>query len=75
MLSSTNQTLALQYLSTCIDKVNTLNEILQLSVVELVHKVCRADPAQRPKYIRCIYSLLDSSSGAVRYVSQTLAGM
>lgn len=41
MLSTTNQTLALQYLSTCIDSVATFNEILQLVVVELVHKVRR----------------------------------
>jgi hypothetical protein len=41
MLSTTNQTLALQYLSTCIDSVATFNEILQLVVVELVHKVGR----------------------------------
>lgn len=39
MLSTTNQNLALQYLSKCIDQVNTFNEILQLVVVELVHKV------------------------------------
>ena len=41
MLSTTNQTLALQYLATCIDSVATFNEILQLVVVELVHKVRR----------------------------------
>lgn len=29
--------------------------------------MCRTDPAQRSRFIRCIYNLLDSSSSAVRY--------
>lgn len=30
---------ALDYLSTCIDQINTFNDILQLVIVELVYKV------------------------------------
>eukprot|EP00054_Salpingoeca_dolichothecata_P011315 m.62853 g.62853 ORF g.62853 m.62853 type:complete len:943 (-) comp19406_c0_seq3:1913-4741(-) len=67
MLIAADQNRALEYLSTCIDQVQTFNEILQLVIVELVHKVCRTDVSQRSRFIRCIYNLLDSSSGAVRY--------
>lgn len=31
---------ALDYLSTCIDQVNTFGDILQLVIVELIYKVC-----------------------------------
>lgn len=67
MLITADQSRALDYLSSCIDQVGSFNEILQLVIVELVHKVCRTDPGQRTRFIRCIYNLLDSSSSAVRY--------
>eukprot|EP00040_Diaphanoeca_grandis_P026421 m.147900 g.147900 ORF g.147900 m.147900 type:complete len:940 (+) comp30569_c0_seq2:169-2988(+) len=67
MLIAVDQPKALDYLSTCIDQVSTFNNILQLVIVELVHKVCRSDPSQRARFIRCIYNLLDSESSAVRY--------
>ena len=60
-------TKALDYLATCIDQVQNFNHILQLVIVDLVHKVCRTDASQRARFIRCIYNLLDSESGAVRY--------
>ena len=40
MLMHVDQDRALDYLSSCIDMVNTFNEILQLVIVELVYKVC-----------------------------------
>ena len=51
----------------CIDQVHTFNDILQLVIVELVHKVCRKDASLRSRFIRCIYNMLDSTSNAVRY--------
>lgn len=39
MLVHVEQERALDYLSTCIDQVNSFNEILQLVIVELVYKV------------------------------------
>ena len=48
-------------------QVNTFNDILQLVIVELVYKVCHANPNERARFIRCIYNLLQSSSQAVRY--------
>nr|DBA17676.1 TPA: hypothetical protein GDO54_003089 [Pyxicephalus adspersus] len=53
--------------STCIDQVHTFGDILQLVIVELIYKVCHANPSERARFIRCIYNLLQSSSPAVKY--------
>ncbi|CAL4124489.1 unnamed protein product, partial [Meganyctiphanes norvegica] len=67
MLIHADQERALTYLSTCIDQVNSFGDILQLVIVELIYKVCHANPSERARFIRCIYNLLNSSSPAVRY--------
>ena len=50
-------------------QVPAFGDIVQQVVVQLICKVCRANPAERARFIRCIYSLLNaaSSSPAVRY--------
>lgn len=67
MLIHADQERALNYLSGCIDQVHTFGDILQLVIVELIYKVCHANPSERARFIRCIYNLLNSSSPAVRY--------
>lgn len=67
MLIHADQERALNFLSSCIDQVNGFGDILQLVIVELIYKVCHANPSERARFIRCIYSLLNSSSPAVRY--------
>jgi coatomer subunit beta len=67
MLIHADQDRALNYLSSCIDQVHTFGDILQLVIVELIYKVCHANPSERARFIRCIYNLLNSSSPAVRY--------
>ena len=47
--------------------MQNFNEILQLVIVELIYKVCIANPQERARFIKCIYNLLNSSSNAVRY--------
>lgn len=66
-LKAADQERALEYLATCVDQVHTFNEILQLQIVELVYKVCHANPQERARFIRCIYNLLQSSAASVRY--------
>jgi coatomer subunit beta len=68
MLIHADQERALNYLSGCIDQVNTFGDILQLVIVELIYKVCHANPSERARFIRCVYALLNSQSPAVRYV-------
>ncbi|XP_055609985.1 coatomer subunit beta [Uranotaenia lowii] len=67
MLLHADQERALNYLASCLDQVNSFGDILQLVIVELIYKVCHANPAERSRFIRCIYNLLNSSSNAVRY--------
>jgi len=67
MLIHADQDRALSYLSSCIDQVHSFGDILQLVIVELIYKVCHANPSERARFIRCIYNLLQSSSAAVRY--------
>jgi coatomer subunit beta len=40
MLIHVDQNRALDYLSSCIDQVNSFGDILQLIIVELIYKVC-----------------------------------
>ncbi|XP_043266629.1 coatomer subunit beta [Venturia canescens] len=67
MLLHADQSRALSYLAACLDLVPTFGDILQLVIVELIYKVCLANPSERARFIRCIYSLLNSPSAAVRY--------
>lgn len=67
MLLHADQERALNYLASCLDQVTNFGDILQLVIVELIYKVCHANPSERSRFIRCIYNLLNSSSNAVRY--------
>ncbi|XP_065346268.1 coatomer subunit beta [Cloeon dipterum] len=67
MLLHADQERALAYLAACLDQVASFGDILQLVIVELIYKVCHANPSERSRFIRCIYSLLNSQSAAVRY--------
>ncbi|GJQ73897.1 hypothetical protein Trydic_g18831 [Trypoxylus dichotomus] len=67
MLLHADQERALAYLASCLDQVTSFGDILQLVIVELIYKVCHANPSERSRFIRCIYNLLNSNSPAVRY--------
>ena len=49
------------------EQVQNFGDILQLVIVELIYKVCLANPNERSRFIRCIYNLLNSNSPSVRY--------
>ena len=61
MLIHADQERALNYLSSCIEQVQNFGDILQLVIVELIYKVCLANPNERSRFIRCIYNLLNSN--------------
>ncbi|XP_041973278.1 coatomer subunit beta [Aricia agestis] len=67
MLLHADQERALSYLSSRLDNVHTFGDILQLVIVELIYKVCHANPSERSRFIRTVYGLLNAPSAAVRY--------
>ena len=67
LLTYADQQKALEYLSGCMDSVSGFGDILQLVIVELIQKVCRANPGERGRFIKCIYALINSNSNSVRY--------
>eukprot|EP01117_Protostelium_nocturnum_P002278 TRINITY_DN1292_c0_g1_i1.p1 TRINITY_DN1292_c0_g1~~TRINITY_DN1292_c0_g1_i1.p1 ORF type:complete len:974 (+),score=300.21 TRINITY_DN1292_c0_g1_i1:68-2989(+) len=67
MLFNCAQDKAVEYLSETLDQVSGMGEIIQFIVVELIRKVCRTTPSERPKYIKCVFTLLSSASSAVQY--------
>ncbi|CDS40206.1 Coatomer subunit beta [Echinococcus multilocularis] len=71
MLLHVSQDTAVQYLSRCIDAVDTFSETMQLVVVELIHRVFQSHPLEKVNFIRCVFSLLNSTSSSVRYEAAT----
>jgi coatomer subunit beta len=69
MLFNCAQEKAVEYLGTVLDQVSNFGDVLQFIVVELIRKVCRTNPNERSKYMKCIFTLLQSSSSAVQYES------
>ncbi|KAM3958230.1 LOW QUALITY PROTEIN: coatomer subunit beta [Aphomia sociella] len=67
MLLHADQERALSYLASRLDNVSSFGDILQLVIVELIYKVCHANPSERSRFIRTVYGLLNSGSAAVRY--------
>mmetsp|Transcript_28854 Transcript_28854/g.80675 ORF Transcript_28854/g.80675 Transcript_28854/m.80675 type:complete len:965 (-) Transcript_28854:156-3050(-) len=58
---------AIAYLHDVMDQVSAQADVIQLVLVQLVRKCFRKYPAHRARHIRCIYTLLQASSAAVRY--------
>ncbi|XP_045764016.1 coatomer subunit beta [Maniola jurtina] len=67
MLLHADQERALAYLADRLDHVHAFGDILQLVIVELIYKVCHANPSERSRFIRTVYGLLNAPSAAVRY--------
>mmetsp|Transcript_27399 Transcript_27399/g.59854 ORF Transcript_27399/g.59854 Transcript_27399/m.59854 type:complete len:1016 (-) Transcript_27399:79-3126(-) len=67
MLLHCDQDRALKYVLSMQDQVGTMGDIFQLSVLELVRKVCRTQPASRGRCLRIVFNLASSSSTAVSY--------
>jgi len=67
MLFNCAQDKAVEYLAEVLDQVANMGDILQLIIVELIKKVCKTNPGDRAKYIKCIFTLLSSTSSAVQY--------
>lgn len=71
MLCSHAQDRAVGYLFKNVDRLVDWGDILQISVLNLIRKVCRAQPEAKGRYIKIIVALLQSRSTAVVYECAT----
>lgn len=55
------------YLAEIADQVERLNEPLQLIIIKFIYEVCHAQPSERGKFIKMVYSLLNSTSPSVKF--------
>ncbi|KAF7294718.1 Coatomer protein [Mycena indigotica] len=62
---------AVQYIMSIYETIPSLEEALQMSIIEVIRLDCKADPSHRPRYIRCIFELLNVNSNAVKYEAAT----
>lgn len=67
MLLNSDVDKAVSYLMASLDQVCLFDQSLQIITVELIQTICRTNSHEKSAFIRCIYSLLDSKSHAVRY--------
>mmetsp|Transcript_44897 Transcript_44897/g.116347 ORF Transcript_44897/g.116347 Transcript_44897/m.116347 type:complete len:1010 (-) Transcript_44897:103-3132(-) len=67
MLLNCDQDRAIKYVLSMQDQVSSMGDIFQLSVLELVRKVCRTSPAHKGRFLRIVFNLASSSSTAVSY--------
>ncbi|KZS93333.1 coatomer protein [Sistotremastrum niveocremeum HHB9708] len=62
---------AVEYVLSVYDQISGFDELLQLSIIDLLRKDSIGDSAHRPRYIRCILELLNASSHTVKYEAAT----
>lgn len=67
MLFDCAQEIAVNFLMNTMDQVPKFGDGFSLVILEMTRKVCRQDPAQKSRFVRCIFQLLNSSSPAVSY--------
>ncbi|CAH0480846.1 unnamed protein product [Peronospora belbahrii] len=67
MLNDCAQDRAVTFLMNTMDQVPKFGDGFSLVILEMTRKVCRQDPAQKARFVRCIFQLLNSSSPAVSY--------
>ncbi|RYH25815.1 hypothetical protein EON65_15195 [archaeon] len=67
MLVNEAETLAIDYLTQHLDDIKAFGDGFALLVLELSRKVCRRDPNQKARFVRCLFELLKAESTAVSY--------
>ncbi|WFC98855.1 coatomer subunit beta [Malassezia yamatoensis] len=76
MLVNTDPERAVKYLSRIAPQISTMEELMQLAVIQLVRRVAKQDNPDRAEYVEIISELLASPSLAVKYEAAiTLAGL
>ncbi|GBG29303.1 Coatomer subunit beta [Hondaea fermentalgiana] len=67
MLYQCSQEKAIDYFVENVENVQKYGDGFQLVILELTRKVCRTNPAQKSRFIKIIFQLLQSQSSAVCY--------
>jgi len=67
MLLNCDQDRAVKYVLSLQDQISSMGDIFQLSVLELVRKVCRSSSVNKGRFLRIVFDLASSSSTAVSY--------
>lgn len=67
MLAEHAQDHAVRFLRENVEQITTWGDLLQMAVLDLIMKVCRAKPQEKGKYLKIIISLLQSRHSAVVY--------
>eukprot|EP00457_Paulinella_chromatophora_P001116 gb/GEZN01001118.1/.p1 GENE.gb/GEZN01001118.1/~~gb/GEZN01001118.1/.p1 ORF type:complete len:1003 (+),score=201.18 gb/GEZN01001118.1/:53-3061(+) len=67
MLSNCSQIKAMQHLDSILDDLPSQAENFQLVALDLIRKACHANPTLKGKYIRAVFTLVNSNSNAVAY--------
>ncbi|KDE07345.1 coatomer subunit beta [Microbotryum lychnidis-dioicae p1A1 Lamole] len=65
---------AVEYFLSIYDQIPSLDEMLQLAVIELIRKESKgsnSEGALKARYIKCIFELLNSGSHSVKYEAAT----
>lgn len=70
-LSSVNHALAVEYLNSIYDEVTLADELTQLVLLEFIRKDAVQNSANKARYLRLIFSLLEVSSNTVVYEAAT----
>lgn len=67
---------AIDYFLSVYEGVGALDELMQLAVIELVRTDLKDSkgeaPAQKPRYVRVVFELLNSTSSAVKYEAASI---
>jgi len=67
MLITCDQERAVNYLTSIVQTIQSQSESFQLLVLELIRKVCRANPSFKSMYIHSIFNLVNSPAHAVSF--------
>ncbi|KAJ7243405.1 coatomer protein [Mycena haematopus] len=62
---------AVEYILSIYDSIPSLDEALQMSIIEVIRLDCKNDSAHRARYIRVMFELLNVQSYAIKYEAAT----
>ncbi|KAJ3552668.1 hypothetical protein NM688_g4030 [Phlebia brevispora] len=62
---------AVEYILQVFDQIPTMDELLQMSIIEVIRLDCKTDTKHRARYIILISELLNAQSHAVKYEAAT----